>query len=149
MVRFPRAFPTVHGQVRKAVLRRFPYSLLFIDLRLPPTPPPASPGSSLPPPVDTEGMLDLGRSYLALGDVQRAQDQYDAYLRMYPQEPRARVGLAKVMINLGEMEEAVGHLDDALAVWAEAEPGFQPAIEARRLRAELGGSSPIVGSGIQ
>ena len=29
-LRFPKAFPTVHGQVRKAVLRRFPYSLLFI-----------------------------------------------------------------------------------------------------------------------
>lgn len=28
--RFPNAFPTVHGDVRKAVLRRFPYSLLFI-----------------------------------------------------------------------------------------------------------------------
>jgi plasmid stabilization system protein ParE len=30
ILRFPKAFPTVHGQVRKAVLRRFPYSLLFI-----------------------------------------------------------------------------------------------------------------------
>ena len=30
ILRFPKAFPTVHGQVRKAVLRRFPYSLLFL-----------------------------------------------------------------------------------------------------------------------
>lgn len=30
MLRFPHAFPQVHGEVRKAVLRRFPYSLLFL-----------------------------------------------------------------------------------------------------------------------
>jgi len=30
ILRFPKAFPTAHGPVRKAVLRRFPYSLLFI-----------------------------------------------------------------------------------------------------------------------
>lgn len=29
--RFPEAFPQVHGEARKAVLRRFPYSLLFIQ----------------------------------------------------------------------------------------------------------------------
>lgn len=28
IVRFPLAHPVVHGQVRKAVLRRFPYALL-------------------------------------------------------------------------------------------------------------------------
>lgn len=30
ILRFPRAVPKVHGEVRKAVLRRFPYSLLFL-----------------------------------------------------------------------------------------------------------------------
>ncbi len=30
ITRFPEAFPRVHGEVRKAVLRRFPYSLLFV-----------------------------------------------------------------------------------------------------------------------
>jgi hypothetical protein len=30
VLRFPKAFPKLHGEVRKAVLRRFPYSLLFI-----------------------------------------------------------------------------------------------------------------------
>jgi len=30
MDRFPQAFPQVHGEARKAVLRRFPYSLLFV-----------------------------------------------------------------------------------------------------------------------
>lgn len=30
ILRFARAFPKVHGEVRKAVLRRFPYSLLFV-----------------------------------------------------------------------------------------------------------------------
>jgi len=30
VARFPGAFPEVHGSVRKAILRRFPYSLLFI-----------------------------------------------------------------------------------------------------------------------
>lgn len=28
--RFPNGFPKVHGVVRKAVLRRFPYALLYI-----------------------------------------------------------------------------------------------------------------------
>ena len=30
ILRFPRACPKVHGPVRKALLRRFPYSLLFL-----------------------------------------------------------------------------------------------------------------------
>jgi len=30
ILRFPQAFPEVHGPVRKAVMRRFPYSLLFV-----------------------------------------------------------------------------------------------------------------------
>ena len=30
VLRFPQAFPEVHGPVRKAVMRRFPYSLLFV-----------------------------------------------------------------------------------------------------------------------
>ncbi len=33
ITRFPKAFPKVHGEVRKAVLRRFPYSLLFVPSR--------------------------------------------------------------------------------------------------------------------
>jgi plasmid stabilization system protein ParE len=28
--RFPDAYPLVHGRVRKAVLRRFPYALLYV-----------------------------------------------------------------------------------------------------------------------
>lgn len=30
ILRFPSGFPKVHGEVRKALLRRFPYSLLCI-----------------------------------------------------------------------------------------------------------------------
>ncbi|MDP2956388.1 MAG: type II toxin-antitoxin system RelE/ParE family toxin [Longimicrobiales bacterium] len=30
LLRFPKSFPQVHGEVRKAVLRRFPYSLLYV-----------------------------------------------------------------------------------------------------------------------
>jgi len=30
ILRFPEAYPEVHRDVRKAVLRRFPYSLLFV-----------------------------------------------------------------------------------------------------------------------
>ena len=30
IIRFPRVFPEVHGEVRKAVVRRFPYSLLHV-----------------------------------------------------------------------------------------------------------------------
>lgn len=30
VVRFPLAYPVVHGEVRKAVLRRFPYALLYV-----------------------------------------------------------------------------------------------------------------------
>ena len=30
VLRFPESFPEVHREIRKAVLRRFPYSLLFV-----------------------------------------------------------------------------------------------------------------------
>ncbi|HSW30508.1 MAG TPA: type II toxin-antitoxin system RelE/ParE family toxin [Longimicrobiales bacterium] len=30
ILRFPQAFPEVHAPIRKAVMRRFPYALLFV-----------------------------------------------------------------------------------------------------------------------
>jgi plasmid stabilization system protein ParE len=30
IMRFPLAYPVVHGEARKAVLRRFPYALIYI-----------------------------------------------------------------------------------------------------------------------
>jgi hypothetical protein len=29
-MRFPLAYPAVHGEARKAVLRRFPYALIYV-----------------------------------------------------------------------------------------------------------------------
>lgn len=88
-------------------------------------------------PRDTGTLRDLARVDLALGDPSQARETLASYLVMYPYEPKGRVALAKVMLALGERQEALEHLDAALSVWADAESGFQPAQEARTLRAQV------------
>ena len=55
-----------------------------------------------------------------------------------------RPGTAKIQLYAGRLyaaqgrtADAIAHLDVALEIWAEADPDFQPAQEARALRAEL------------
>lgn len=79
----------------------------------------------------------LGDAYHAQGAQSRAEAAYREALRLYPAHPRAHLGLAKVLLAQRRAAEARPHLEQALTAWAEADPGFEKAEEAKRLLSGL------------
>ncbi|MEO0741466.1 MAG: tetratricopeptide repeat protein [Bacteroidota bacterium] len=71
------------------------------------------------------------------GRADEARAQYEAALVLVPAHAEALLGLAKLAIADGAIEEAQQHLDAALDIWAKAPPEFPFAAEARALRAGL------------
>lgn len=61
-------------------------------------------------------------------------------LRLVPADPRAHLEMALLMAERGDIDAAVEHLMGALAVWENADEGFEPARQARAKLAELGAS---------
>lgn len=84
--------------------------------------------------------IALGRCYRKLDQLRQAEEHLLRYLEVVPYHPEARYELALVYEGLGRREEALEQLGVALAVWIDAEPGFEPAREAREKMRELGGT---------
>lgn len=84
--------------------------------------------------------IALGRCYRKLDQLRRAEEHLLRYLEVVPYHPEARYELALVYQGFGKLEEALDHLGVALEVWSDAEPGFEPAREAREKMRELGGT---------
>lgn len=94
---------------------------------------------------------DLGRCHRKLGELDTAESQLKRLLAVHPYHPRGNLELARAYVQAGELESARRHLRAALETWAEADPGFEPAREARReLEAlssdPLGGADRVPGS---
>ncbi len=79
----------------------------------------------------------LGRCYRELGEYDRALALLQESLQVSPYQPRTNYEMALTYEAMGRMEDARTHLERALEVWAEADPGYEPAAEAREKLAEL------------
>ncbi len=89
-------------------------------------------------PSDLVSDMDVGRCYRAMGRLEEAESHLMRFLEVRPSNPRANYELALVYDEMGERDKALEHLQTALDVWSEAEPEFEPAIEAREKLAEIG-----------
>lgn len=83
--------------------------------------------------------LELGRCYRKLGNFEEALDHLTRRLEVRPFSPEAHYEIALVYAERGDRDKALEHLRTALDVWSEAEPGYEPAREARDKLAELSG----------
>jgi len=72
-----------------------------------------------------------------LGRHDEAARLLDTVLARVPGEPHARVELARLMAAQGDRAGALREVDAALATWADADPGYRPAADARALQAHL------------
>ncbi|NIR45929.1 MAG: tetratricopeptide repeat protein [Gemmatimonadetes bacterium] len=86
---------------------------------------------------------DLGRCHRKLGDYDAARRELERLLAVYPYHPRGHLELARVEAKRGERESARRHLRVALDTWANADPGFEPAREARRELEALSSGSRV------
>ena len=92
-------------------------------------------------PGNATALRHRARCLRELGRLDEAGEDLERLLALWGGDPEARVEAARYALARGEREEALAHLDAALAVWTEADPEFRPAREARALRAELTGGS--------
>ena len=81
--------------------------------------------------------LERARCLRALGRLDEAGGEIAWLLARWPGVQEVQVEAARLAAARGDTSAALGLLDDALATWAEADPYYRPAREARALRAEL------------
>ena len=79
----------------------------------------------------------LGQAYRELGEHRRAEAAFREALRLRPADPRTRYELALLEEARGRREQAVQHLEAALATWAEADPEYKWARRAMETLAAL------------
>jgi len=83
----------------------------------------------------------IGRLYNRLGNLKKAENTLQAYLKRVPFRPDAHYEIALVYADMGKKDKAIEHLNKALWVWAEADTDYIPAKKAREKLAELQGGN--------
>jgi tetratricopeptide (TPR) repeat protein len=81
--------------------------------------------------------VEIARLYLEAGATGKAQAQLEAVLRVYPGNARAKLMLARVLIADGAADNARLFLEDALALWSEADEEFRHLQQAREVLSSL------------
>ena len=87
--------------------------------------------------VGTDPLTGQAACLRELGRYDEAEDRLREVLRRIPAEPTAHLELARLEAARGDQAEARQAVDAALLAWADADPGFRPAAEARALREAL------------
>ena len=82
---------------------------------------------------DPMNQIRLATALRKKGDLKDAREAVDKALAFHPAYSRGHLELARIEQESGHSEEAISHLEIALAAWAEASPDYPPALEARRL----------------
>jgi tetratricopeptide (TPR) repeat protein len=88
-------------------------------------------------PTGTSVHVDVGRCQRKLGDADAAEQSLRRRLESSPYDPSAHYELALVFVERGDDAQAIEHLETALAVWENADPGYQAALKAREQLAAL------------
>jgi tetratricopeptide (TPR) repeat protein len=68
-----------------------------------------------------------------LGDYEEAEHSVRETLRLIPAGANALVELSRIYAAQGDVAEAEAALQQALTIWAAADPEYKPAAEARVL----------------
>lgn len=92
-------------------------------------------------PTNFRTHTDIGRAYRRVDRYEEAEGHIQMTLRVHPFDPMAHYELALVYADAGEDAKALEHLETALRVWDEADPAYQPALQARTKFTELGGAA--------
>ena len=93
-------------------------------------------------PTRVEIYTDAGRCERKLGRLAEAEASLGRTLQVRPADPKALLELARVREDARDRMGALEQVDAALEVWADADPVYQPAAEARSLRDRLAAGAP-------
>ena len=88
-------------------------------------------------PTDATVSATIGRTHRKQGNLDEAELYLRAALMQHPHHPSYHYELALVFADRGDTAQAIELLEAALAVWANADPRFKRAQEARAKLQEL------------
>ncbi len=88
-------------------------------------------------PGSTSGRIELARCLRLNGAYQEAIEDLTAVLKRSPFNPDAHYEIALSYEKMGKMELANKHIDTALDIWAEADPDYKEAVEAKEAATRL------------
>ncbi|MFT5522062.1 MAG: tetratricopeptide (TPR) repeat protein [Enterobacterales bacterium] len=86
---------------------------------------------------DINMMFILADSLFESGELSLAKDTFEKILIQFPAHPDANYGMAKIARSQEDLEGAMSYLNKALLGWAKADTNYEPAIEARKMSAQL------------
>ncbi|MDJ0918300.1 MAG: tetratricopeptide repeat protein [Woeseiaceae bacterium] len=87
----------------------------------------------------SELYVDLARLYLEAGAVDKAKEQLESVLRVYPSFPYGKLVLAQALIASGDVDDARLILEEVTNVWSVADDDFHYLRQAREVLASLEG----------
>jgi tetratricopeptide (TPR) repeat protein len=88
-------------------------------------------------PEATRLFVVMARLYLDAGAIDKARDPLEAVLRIYPSYAYAKLMLARVLIAAGDADNARLFLEEAIALWSDADEEFVYLQQARETMASL------------
>lgn len=88
-------------------------------------------------PLDPTIMTDIGRCYRKMGDPAKARKFIETTLSILPYYPDAHLEMARVTMALQDFAAARHHISQALMIWAPADKGFMPRLEAEKIASRL------------
>ena len=81
--------------------------------------------------------VNIARLYVEAGAPEKAREQLDAVLRVFPANAYAKFILARALIAEGKADDARLFLEDALGLWSEADEDFRYLRQAREVMAGI------------
>ena len=78
----------------------------------------------------------IGRCQRKLGEYDKARASFEKTLKILPNDPKTFYELALLYADKEQMTDAMAAVEKALNVWKNADPGYEPAEEAREKLAE-------------
>jgi tetratricopeptide (TPR) repeat protein len=93
-------------------------------------------------PVSKDMHYHIGRCFRKQKEFREAEDHLLEILGVHPFKPDELYELGLVYAEWGKEEKALEYLNRAVSVWEEADPEYEPAINAKELLTKLESVSP-------
>jgi len=88
-------------------------------------------------PSQGNSLRRIGQCSRKLKQYEKAEKNLQAALKQGPFNPKTNVELALLYLDMDNKEKALNHLKVAVDVWREADEGYKPALQARKLLEQL------------
>ena len=79
----------------------------------------------------------IGKCYRLMGEFRKAEEHLEIALKYFPYSPKNNLEMGLIYLEQGDVQKAREHLEIANDIWKDADPDFEPALEAKTKLQEL------------